>query len=34
MKDVRFKNVPKVIETPKEEGMDPVNLGILREMMS
>jgi len=26
--------VPKVIETPKEEGMDPVNLGILREMMS
>lgn len=34
MKDVRFRNVPKVIETPKEEGMDPVNLGILREMMS
>jgi len=34
MKDARFRNVPKVIETPKEEGMDPVNLGILREMMS
>jgi deoxyribonuclease IV len=34
MKDKRFKGVPKVIETPKEEGMDPVNLGILREMMS
>jgi len=34
MKDPRFRDVPKVIETPKEEGMDPVNLGILREMMS
>jgi deoxyribonuclease IV len=34
MKDRRFRNVPKVIETPKEEGMDPVNLGILREMMT
>src|SRR5204863_387473 len=34
MRDERFRGVPKVIETPKEEGMDPVNLGILREMMS
>jgi deoxyribonuclease-4 len=34
MKDKRFAGVPKVIETPKEEDMDPVNLGILREMMS
>lgn len=33
MRDPRFRKVPKVIETPKEEGMDPVNLGILREMI-
>lgn len=33
MRDKRFRGVPKVIETPKEEGMDPVNLRILREMM-
>ncbi len=33
MKDARFAGVPKVIETPKEDGMDPVNLRILRGMM-
>jgi deoxyribonuclease-4 len=32
MRDDRFRDVPKVIETPKEDNMDPVNLGILREM--
>ncbi|HXX93083.1 MAG TPA: TIM barrel protein, partial [Planctomycetota bacterium] len=32
MRDPRFREVPKVIETPKEDNMDPVNLGILREM--
>jgi deoxyribonuclease-4 len=32
MTDARFRDVPKVIETPKEDNMDPVNLGILREM--
>ncbi len=35
MNDPRFKRVPKIIETPKEEGgrrMDPVNLGILRRL--
>jgi deoxyribonuclease-4 len=33
MNDPRFERVPKVIETPKEDGdaaMDPVNLGVLR----
>jgi deoxyribonuclease-4 len=33
MNDERLQRVPKVIETPKEEGgvaMDPVNLGVLR----
>jgi deoxyribonuclease-4 len=30
MRDERFRGVPKVIETPKEGGMDPVNLGLLR----
>jgi deoxyribonuclease-4 len=33
MNDPRFAGVPKIIETPKEEGgrqMDPVNLGVLR----
>jgi deoxyribonuclease-4 len=34
MRDPRFREVPKVIETPKEDNMDPVNLGILREMAS
>jgi deoxyribonuclease-4 len=35
MNDPRFAAVPKIIETPKEEGgrqMDPVNLGILRRL--
>jgi deoxyribonuclease-4 len=35
MNDQRFANVPKIIETPKEEGdrqMDPVNLGVLRRL--
>lgn len=32
MRDGRFRDVPKVIETPKENNMDPVNLGILREL--
>jgi deoxyribonuclease-4 len=27
--DPRFKNLPKVIETPKENDMDPVNLRVL-----
>jgi deoxyribonuclease IV len=31
MRDARFRDVPKVIETPKEDNMDPVNLKILRE---
>lgn len=31
MTDPRFREVPKVIETPKEDGMDAVNLRILRE---
>ena len=33
--DPRFVGVPKIIETPKEEGerqMDPVNLGVLRRL--
>lgn len=35
MNDPRFAAVPKIIETPKDEGgrpMDPVNLGILRRL--
>jgi deoxyribonuclease-4 len=35
MNDPRFAGVPKIIETPKEEGgrqMDPVNLGVLRRL--
>ncbi|HXG62722.1 MAG TPA: deoxyribonuclease IV [Planctomycetota bacterium] len=30
MRDPRFRDVPKVIETPKEGDMDAVNLGLLR----
>jgi deoxyribonuclease-4 len=36
MNDERFAGVPKIIETPKEDGgrqMDPVNLGILRRLV-
>ena len=33
MRDPRFRDVPKVIETPKENNMDPVNLKILRELL-
>jgi len=36
MNDSRFAGVPKILETPKEEGdiqMDPVNLGILRDLI-
>jgi deoxyribonuclease-4 len=33
MGDARFRGVPKVIETPKENNMDPVNLKILRELL-
>lgn len=32
MRDRRFRNVPKVIETPKENDMDPVNLKLLRDL--
>lgn len=32
MRDERFRDVPKVLETPKENDMDPVNLRILREL--
>jgi len=32
MGDARFRRVPKVIETPKEGEMDPVNLGVLRRL--
>jgi deoxyribonuclease-4 len=32
MRDPRFRDVPKVIETPKEGDMDAVNLGLLREL--
>jgi deoxyribonuclease-4 len=32
MSDPRFKKVPKVLETPKEDDMDIVNLRTLREM--
>jgi deoxyribonuclease-4 len=30
MNDPRFASVPKVLETPKENDMDPVNLALLR----
>jgi deoxyribonuclease-4 len=33
MSDRRFRGVPKVIETPKDNDMDPVNLKILRGMI-
>jgi endonuclease IV len=36
MNDERFSGVPKILETPKEEGerqMDPVNLDILRRLV-
>jgi deoxyribonuclease-4 len=33
MNDERFKDVPKVIETPKEDDMDPVNLARLRSLV-
>jgi len=36
MNDERFVGVPKIIETPKEDGgrqMDPVNLGVLRRLV-
>lgn len=32
MTDARFANVPKVLETPKENDMDPVNLALLRSL--
>ena len=32
MSDERFVDVPKVIETPKENDMDPVNLKLLRKL--
>lgn len=32
MNDDRFKSVPMVIETPKEDDMDPVNLKLLRSL--
>jgi deoxyribonuclease-4 len=36
--DLRFAEVPMILETPKEgdadEPMDPVNLGVLRELLS
>jgi deoxyribonuclease-4 len=34
MRDPRFRDVPKVLETPKENDMDAVNLGVLRGMAS
>ncbi len=34
MRDARFREVPKVIETPKEDDMDRVNLKLLRELAS
>jgi deoxyribonuclease-4 len=33
MNDERFAEVPMVIETPKEDDMDPVNLGLLRSLV-
>lgn len=32
MNDVRLSGVPKVLETPKENDMDRVNLGVLRQL--
>ncbi len=32
MNDPRFADVPKVLETPKENDMDPVNLAVLRKL--
>ncbi len=32
MTDPRFTDVPKILETPKEDGMDPVNLAVLRKL--
>lgn len=32
MKDKRFENIPKILETPKENEMDKINLGILRRL--
>ena len=32
MRDRRLARVPKVIETPKEDDMDAVNLTLLRSM--
>jgi deoxyribonuclease-4 len=32
MNDSRFASVPKVLETPKENDMDPVNLALLRRL--
>jgi deoxyribonuclease-4 len=32
MRDRRLARVPKVIETPKEDEMDPVNLALLRRL--
>lgn len=34
MRDRRFVKIPKVLETPKEGGMDERNLAVLREMLS
>ncbi len=33
MNDSKFKNVPKIIETPKENNMDQVNLNLLKMML-
>jgi deoxyribonuclease IV len=33
MNDLRFVNVPKIIETPKENNMDQVNLNLLKMMV-
>ncbi|MCE9584164.1 MAG: deoxyribonuclease IV [Planctomycetes bacterium] len=32
MSDARFTDVPKILETPKEGDMDPVNLALLRKL--
>lgn len=34
MRDKRLKGVPKVLETPKEDAMDAVNLALLRKLAS
>jgi len=34
MNDSKFKNVPKIIETPKENNMDQVNLNLLKMMVA